>query len=73
MKTIQINLTISAEEYRRYYSGQAQSVRVRSVDGRIVQFPANSLRPFLSHTGIHGAYALELDDALKLVSLKKLD
>lgn len=73
MKIIQVNLAISAEDYRRYYSGQAQTVRVTSVDGQVVQFPANSLRPFLSHSGIYGRYALELNDAHRLVSIKRLE
>ena len=73
MEKIQINLAISAEEFRRYYTGRAQTVRVRSVDGRMVHFPANRLRPFLNHNGVFGRYELELNGALKLISITKLE
>lgn len=73
MEKIQINLAISAEEFQCYYTGQAQTVRVRSVDGRMIHFPANRLRPFLDHNGVFGHYELELDNESKLLSISKLD
>ncbi|MCW9023423.1 MAG: DUF2835 domain-containing protein [Gammaproteobacteria bacterium] len=73
MSRVRFSLNISAETYRHYYSGHAQFVQVRSIDGRRVRFPASSLRPYLSHKGVHGEFELEFDENNKLVALRRLN
>lgn len=64
-------LSISPEEYLRYYQGEARHVIARGRDGRTVQFPAGLLRRFLVHDGIHGEFRLRFDANNKLVSLER--
>lgn len=63
-------LNISSEEFLAYYQGHANSVLVRSEDGRSVQLPAQNLRQFLTSDGIRGLFEMELDDANKLLELR---
>jgi hypothetical protein len=65
-------LHISAHEYQDYYSGTARNVAVTARDGRAIKFPANILRPFISHDGIHGEFVIEFDDNNKFVAINKL-
>ncbi len=65
-------LSITGEEYLRYYRGVARFVVVRSHDGRHVQVPASLLRPFVTHQGVQGEFRLVLDDVNRLVDLQRL-
>jgi len=69
---IRFLLNISSEAFLRHYQGVASVVVVQADDGRRVQLPANSLRPFVSQQGIVGRFELELDQNNKLIKLKKL-
>ncbi|WP_188151435.1 DUF2835 domain-containing protein [Teredinibacter waterburyi] len=53
-----VNLSVSADEYLKLYSGAAQSVRATSIDGRTIRFPANILQPYVTHTGVQGCFAI---------------
>ena len=65
-------LDISADRFLAYYRGTARAVLATTVDGRRVQFPANALRPFLSHEGVRGEFLLEFDADNKFIALHKL-
>ena len=70
---IQFSLNLSSEEFLQHYQGVASAVMVQADDGRRIQLPANSLRPFVSQQGVVGRFELELDQNNKLINLKKLD
>lgn len=61
MNEIRFSLSITPERYLTYYQGAAQQVSVRAHDGRRLQFPASVLRPYVSHEGIHGEFAIQFD------------
>ncbi len=65
-------LQISQQQYLQYYQGTANAVRVVSESGQKIQFPAIRLRPFLTHTGIHGRFCLTIDNNNRFVNLQKL-
>ncbi len=65
-------LQISQQQYLQYYQGTANAVRVVSESGQKIQFPAIRLRPFLTHTGIHGRFCLTVDNNNRFVNLQKL-
>jgi hypothetical protein len=65
-------LNISAETYLHYYRGAARAVIVQAEDGRTIQLPANSFRPFVTADGISGRFELTLDANNKLVELRRL-
>lgn len=65
-------LQISARDVLRYYRGEASMVAVTAEDGTRVRFPASNLRPFLTHAGVHGRFALRFDTEHKLVELRRI-
>ena len=73
MLSMRFHLTISADDYLAYYAGQARSISVKADDGRRIKFPAEHLRPFVSHGGISGYFEIEFDQNHRFLSLKRLD
>ena len=69
---VRFRLAISADRYLRYYQGRANAVIARAHDGRRIQFPADTLRPFVMHNGINGEFALRFDADNKLIGLFRL-
>lgn len=58
-ESIIVDISISADEYLRYYAGSAQNIVARSRDGRTVRFPANILQRFVTRSGISGSFAIQ--------------
>lgn len=69
---LRFRLAISADRYLRYYQGSAQTIIAKSHDGRRVQFPAASLRPFVTREGVRGEFALRFDENNKLIELVRV-
>jgi hypothetical protein len=67
-----VDLTITRDEYMRWYQGSAKSVLATSRDGRRVSFPAHSLQQYVTHSGIEGSFAIYFDENNKLVRVEKL-
>lgn len=67
-----VDLTISAEECMRYYSGEAGVVLARARDGRTIQFPARMLRRFIGHAGVSGTFELLCDADSRLIAMERL-
>ncbi|WP_027709460.1 DUF2835 domain-containing protein [Zooshikella ganghwensis] len=72
MPSVTVALSISTEEFLRYYKGSAKQVIAHTVDGRSVSFPANILQRFLTHEGIHGQFVIEFDNAGHFKSIKDI-
>lgn len=72
MKEQRFHLSIPAHRYLSYYEGIARNVIATAHDGTTVQFPAASLRRFLTHEGIVGEFRLCYDDANRLISIERL-
>jgi len=70
---IYFRLSLPAERYLHYYRGNARAVIVRSEDGRRIQLPAASLRPFVTAEGIIGRFQLTLDENNKLIDVRRVD
>ena len=73
MAAVIVDLVIAADEYQRLYEGSAKSVMARARDGRRVRFPAHILRPFVTHTGIRGSFAIEFDADNSFKGIEKID
>ncbi|MFT5691499.1 MAG: hypothetical protein ACI92E_000828 [Oceanicoccus sp.] len=69
---VNINISISSEEYLKYYKVPSASVSTRSSDGRSVRFPASILQPFVSHTGIQGSFCIEFSSDGKFKNIERL-
>lgn len=73
MRSIYVQLNIPPEQFQRLYEGVAKTVNARSLDGRNVNFPANILRPFVTHSGIVGTFAIHFSDENRFQSIEKID
>jgi hypothetical protein len=72
MPEFRFRLAISAEEYLAYYEGTAQAVVVTLANGQSLQFPAESLRSFVTREGVHGEFVLRVDANHKLQALERV-
>jgi len=72
-QTIRFQLTLSYDEYSAVYKGHAQHVIAQSFDGRTVRFPADILKPYLTHSGIQGTFEIHFDKNNKFKSLEKIN
>ena len=70
---IKFNLVMPTEKYMAYYKGKASYIQVRSLDNRNIKFPANAIRQFLKHDGIHGLFEIHFDKNNKLIEIKKIN
>lgn len=69
---IRFRLNLSYDQYLAVYQGQAKTVSTLSEDGRRVVFPAGNVQRYLTKSGIQGYFEMELTEANKFVSIKKL-
>ncbi len=72
MSDILFSLSLTADEYLPYYQGIVKNVQVISHDGRTLRFPANVLRPFVTHGGINGTFVLEYDHNNKFKAVRRV-
>ena len=72
MREIRFYLDISAQDYIRYYQGKARFAWALSHDGLRIQFPAERLRPFVRHDGIHGEFVLRFNEQNKFVDMQRI-
>ncbi|MDF2182742.1 DUF2835 domain-containing protein [Neptuniibacter sp. CAU 1671] len=71
MPHIDVDLHISAESYLQLYQGVAKEVLAQATDGRNVRFPAQILRPYLLHDGIHGRFRILFDEQGRYQKIEK--
>lgn len=72
MQIVSFHLSISADDYLRYYQGNARKVSVISDDGHRIEFPAEHLRQFVLHDGVKGRFELVFDKDNRFVDLRKI-
>lgn len=72
MNSINIRISIAAEEYLRLYQGSARDVLAMSEDGRRIRFPARILQPYLLHDGVHGRFRIHFDGEHKFQSIEQI-
>ena len=71
-KVMQFYLRISYDDYLLVYQGHAKSIIATATDGRLVQFPAEVVKPYLTHSGIQGFFEIVFNRCNKFQSIKKL-
>ena len=72
MQKIIVDISISKDEWLKIYRGQANLVNGVSRDGRSIQFPANILSKYTTHSGIQGSFAITFTQDGKFQSIVKL-
>jgi hypothetical protein len=73
LRSIIVPLKIYPEEFQRLYEGNVKEVSARSIDGLKVRFPANILRPYVTHAGVVGTFAIHFSDENRFHSIEKID
>ena len=66
-----VPLKIEAAAYQKMYRGDAQNVVALDIEGRTIQFPAASLRPFVTREGIEGVFVIQVDEANRLIDIQR--
>ncbi|PCJ35152.1 MAG: hypothetical protein COA99_14100 [Moraxellaceae bacterium] len=72
MTHVIVSLQIHRDEYLAWYQGAAKMVSANTIDGKSIQFPANILRPFVTHDGVTGTFAIYFDEENKFNEIKRL-
>ena len=70
--SVTLQLSLSADEMLKLYSGSARDVVARAENGQIVRFPAGILRPFVTHGGVQGRFRIRFDAAGRLVDIDRV-
>ena len=70
---IRFKLSLSPEQFLQVYQGIAKNVTTRTDDGQVIQFPAQHIKPFLTHAGIHGYFEMTFSPEHKFIGIKRLD
>jgi hypothetical protein len=68
-----MQLAISQDEILRLYRAKAATVLAVAHTGQRVQFPAQALRAFVTLSGVHGTFELEVSEAGKLIGLRRIE
>ncbi|MCU1716282.1 DUF2835 domain-containing protein [Pseudomonas sp. 5P_3.1_Bac2] len=72
MPSLVFDINLGAESLQLVYQGRANRILVKSRDGRSISVPAHHFRPFVSHSGVQGSFALEFSSRGELLSLRRL-
>lgn len=73
MRSLVVDIHIAAEDYLTLYQGMARDVVANARDGRVVRFPANILRDFVTHDGVHGTFLIFFDDDNKFKDIARYE
>jgi hypothetical protein len=65
-------LNISSNDYLRFYQAASKFVQARTEQGLLIKFPAEHLRPHVSHDGIQGLFELESSEQGKFIALRRI-
>lgn len=69
---LRFRLALSADAYLDYYRGNAQQIITEAETRQRIRFPAEALRPYVTHDGVYGYFEIEFDDQHKLVRLVRI-
>lgn len=72
MDTLLCDITLNADTVSGIYGGRVRYVQALARDGRQVRFPALLLRPFITHQGISGTFAITIDAQHRLQSVQRV-
>jgi hypothetical protein len=72
MPTAQFSIRIEASEIEKYYQGRVRHILVKATNGLKIQFPANLILPYVTHSGVSGQFLLHYEKSGKATSLKQL-
>ena len=71
-RSLCVRLSIPADRMLAYYRNDAEQVLATAIDGRTVQFPAATLRPFVTHAGVNGLFEIAFDENSRLIAMRRV-
>ncbi len=71
-QSLVFQLAIEPEQLLRLYRGSVRVVQTTTTTGQRLRFPAERLRPFVEHDGVHGTFRITFDRHERFVSLERL-
>lgn len=71
-KSLQVSISITRDEYLKWYQGAASTVLATTSTGQKVRFPANILRPFIARDGVSGTFAIYFDENNKFSEIRRI-
>ena len=69
---VRVVLKIPEYQLLAYYEGNVDTVAAKTIDGRIIHFPANVLRSVVQSHGVYGTLELVFDEHHKFVSINRV-
>ncbi|MBS3803018.1 MAG: DUF2835 domain-containing protein [Oleiphilaceae bacterium] len=72
MEYLDLDITISSDEWLKVYRGDARDVHAVARDGRSVVFPAKILSKFYLRDGIRGSFRIFFDTSGKFLRVERL-
>ncbi|MCG8668948.1 MAG: DUF2835 domain-containing protein [Pseudomonadales bacterium] len=72
MKSLQVSIHITRDEYLKWYQGAAGTVYAQTTAGKSVRFPARILQPFVTHQGVSGTFNIYFDDNNKFKDIRRI-
>ena len=67
-----VDIVLTDAQMQTLYAGAARDVVARDVRGVTLRFPLQRLRPFVSHVGVRGRFALDVDQGNRLQRISRL-
>jgi len=71
-KSFHFYLDIPYPQFLTVYQSIHSSVRTKTTNGQVIEFPARKLQGFLTKQGVQGHFELTVTEQNKFVDLKKL-
>jgi len=71
MKQYVFAMGLSAYKLEDYYRGNVKNVLVTTLEGLRLQLPLDVFRPYVTNSGIHGAFTVIVDENNKLIRIEK--
>jgi len=69
-RTFLLDIVLTQAQVLAHYRGQVHNVIAHDHHGRTVSLPISALRPFVTHSGLRGTFAVTVDAASRLVRIE---
>ena len=69
---VRVSIYLTVDQVHAYYAGAVKNVAAKTVDGRVIHFPANILRSVVDKNGVNGMFDIEFDQNHKFVAIHRV-
>ena len=72
MPSYTFRLSLNSDQLLALYRGDAKRLLVQSEQGLRIELPAQHLRRFIGHSGIHGHFRLQTGENHRFIDLERI-